>query len=289
MSALDVLRQVKQARRAEGSYKLVEWGSADFITAQGIDYLTRRELRNHLDARDLLVTGNRLELLSRLRSSIVDEQLSTLAYKETTDTNLLIQAAQEESGSVYSVGVNSKGQLGVGDLERRLQFTVVPKLRGLGVHSVEAGDNVCYAIVENHDIYVWGGGGNIKTYDTSSNNENASHITKLRKSNGKTLNWLEPELCEEFGGEEVVAISIGSSHFIAASRGGDCLVWGDNDSGQLGIGNFDTTRSVSINSSFPSAVQQIEAGANHTVVLTSEGHVSRLREKGEASHIVLYF
>lgn len=270
MSALDVLRQVKQARRAEGSYKLVEWGNADFITAQGIDYLTRRELRNHLDARDLDITGNRLELLSRLRNSILDEQLSTLAYKETTDTNFLIQAVHEESGSVYSVGINSKGQLGVGDLERRLQFTVVPKLRGLGVHSVEAGDNVCYAVAENHDVYVWGGGG----YAASRNNQNVSHITDIRKSTGKTLNWLEPELCVEFGGEEIVAVSVGSSHYIAASRGGDCLVWGDNDSGQLGIGNFDAMRSVSINSSFPSAVQQIEAGANHTVVLTNGGHVS---------------
>jgi alpha-tubulin suppressor-like RCC1 family protein len=238
MSALDVLRQVKQARRAQGDHKVVEWGSADFITDVGIENLTRRELRNHSDARDLEISGNRLELLGRLRESIADEQLSRFAYKETTDAGLLIEAELEERGSVYTVGSNSKGQLGVGDLERRLHFTVVPQLRGVGVHVVATGDYVCYAVTELHDVYMWGGGGAVKAFGASKGNENVSKLKDLRAKKSKTLNWLEPDLFMELGGEEIVALSSGSSHYIAASRGGDCLVWGDNDSGQLGIGNI---------------------------------------------------
>lgn len=59
MSALDVLRQIKQLRRAEKkSIKVVEWGNADYINSVGIDNLTRKELRNHLEARDLDTNGN---------------------------------------------------------------------------------------------------------------------------------------------------------------------------------------------------------------------------------------
>ena len=273
MSALDVLRQVKQARRAQGTHKVVEWGNGDFITELGIENLTRRELRNHLDARDLEISGNRLELLGRLRESIADEQLSRFAYKETTDTELLIEAELEERGSVYSIGTNTKGQLGVGDLERRLHFTVIPQMRGLGVNVIETGDFVCYAVTEQYDVYMWGGGGAVKTFSASKNNQSASKLKDQRLQKSKTLNWLEPDLIIELGGEEIVTVATGASHYLAASRGGDCLVWGDNDSGQLGLGNFGTQASVSINSSFPSPVQQVAAGANHSIILTKQGQM----------------
>ena len=95
MSALDVLRQIKQARRSgkeQEEKKVVEWGNADFINEIGVENLPRRELRNHLEARDLDVNGTRLELIDRLRSSLVDEQLHKFAYTETLDSEQLIQA-----------------------------------------------------------------------------------------------------------------------------------------------------------------------------------------------------
>ena len=51
MSALDVLRQIKQARRQQtGVTKIVEWGNADYINSiGGIENLTRKDLRNHLE------------------------------------------------------------------------------------------------------------------------------------------------------------------------------------------------------------------------------------------------
>lgn len=113
MSALDVLRQIKQLRRTQtANAKVVEWGSADFINSVGLENLTRKELRNHLEARDLDTAGTRLELLERLRSSLSDEQLHKFAYTETLDTDQLIQADLEERGSVYVCGLNDKGQLG---------------------------------------------------------------------------------------------------------------------------------------------------------------------------------
>lgn len=112
MSALDVLRQIKQARRAAGKQKAVEWGNAEFINDIGVENLSRSDLRNHLEARDLDTVGTRLELIERLRGSLADEQLHKFAYVETLDTEFLIQADLEERGSVYVVGSNSKGELG---------------------------------------------------------------------------------------------------------------------------------------------------------------------------------
>ena len=254
MSALDVLRQVKQARRAQGGHKVVEWGNADFINEIGIENLTRRDLRNHLDARDLEVTGNRLELLERLRESLADEQLSKFAYKETNDAEALIQAELEERGAVYCVGSNHKGQLGSGDLQKRIHFTVVPQLRGLGVFVVTAAQDLVYCVTEQHDVYMWGGGGAAKIFGSEPKKEKAKStlLNALRKAKGQ--NWLEPVLCVELGGEEVIA------------------VWGDNDSGQLGLGDFDVHGSVVINNSFP-GIQGVSAGSNHSLILTKSEEV----------------
>lgn len=159
MSALDVLRQIKLNRQAKGPQKVIEWGSAECVNEAGIENLSRRELRNHLEARDLSTTGTRLELIERLRASIAEEQLNNFAYKETIDTEFLIQADLEERGSVYTIGCNTKGQLGLGDLNARTVFTVIPCLRGVHVSYIVANSDLCYAVTEEHDVYVWGGGG----------------------------------------------------------------------------------------------------------------------------------
>jgi alpha-tubulin suppressor-like RCC1 family protein len=75
-------------------------------------------------------------------------------------------------------------------------------------------------------------------------------------------------------GEECSMISLGSSHCLALGRGGDCFVWGDNESGQLGLGHLTNQPVVSINNSFP-AVKQVACGANHSIVLTEKGQVRR--------------
>ena len=268
MSALDVLRQIKQARRAQQSnVRIVEWGNAEYINSIGIDNLTRKELRNHLEARDLETSGTRLELLERLRGTLVDEQLHKFAYVETLDTEAAIEADLEERGSVYVTGSNHKGQLGLGDKEPRRNFTAITQLRGIGVVFVISSAEICYAVTEEHDVYVWGGAGVGRT------GINLNLVRKNVTDAAPVNNWMEPQIVGDLAGEEVSAVSIGSSHCIAVGRGGDCFVWGDGDSGQLGLGKLDNKPQVSINNSFPS-VAQVSAGANHTAVLTKNGQVN---------------
>lgn len=80
---------------------------------------------------------------------------------------------------------------------------------------------------------------------------------------------------------------MGSSHNIAVGRGGDCFVWGDGDSGQLGLGKLENKSMISINNSFPS-VMQVSAGANHTAILTKTGQVydARIRKRSECLSLI---
>lgn len=264
MSALDVLRQIKQARKQQGPEKVVEWGNADYINEIGVENLSRRDLRNHLEARDLEVEGTRLELIERLRTSIADEELNKFAVLETLDTEFLIEKEIEERGSVYVLGRNDKGQLGVGDLNHRKHWTCVKQLRGMNVGFVCAGLDMAYAITDDHDVYVWGGAGTGRngidpTQDMLSGPGTAAHE-----------NYIEPQLVRDLRGEEIISIAMGGSHSVGIGKGGDCFVWGDNDAGQLGLGHFTHHPLVAINNSFP-AVKEAYCGSNHTMVLTRKG------------------
>ena len=109
MSALDVLRQIKLARKQKGPKKVIESGNAEYINSIGLRNIPRRDLQNHLEARDLDTVGTRLELIERLRISLIDEQLHKFAYTETVDAEQVIQADLEERGSVYVIGINDRG------------------------------------------------------------------------------------------------------------------------------------------------------------------------------------
>jgi hypothetical protein len=267
MSALDVLRQIKLARRSKGPKKIIEWGNAEHINEIGVENLSRKDLRNHLEARDLETTGTRLELIERLRVSLADEQLHKFAYQETLDTEFLIQADLEERGSIYVCGRNDKGQLGIGDLEARVVFSVISQMRGVNTRLIAVSQDMTFAITEDYVVYVWGGGGVGRT------GYNPKGSKALQGGGGQ--NYLEPSVVYDLAGEECIQVDIGASHCMACAQGGDCFVWGDGTVGQLGLGHFDNHPTIAINNSFP-AVKQVACGANHSMALTAKGQVSAL-------------
>mmetsp|Transcript_17850 Transcript_17850/g.18611 ORF Transcript_17850/g.18611 Transcript_17850/m.18611 type:complete len:539 (-) Transcript_17850:79-1695(-) len=265
MSALDVLRQIKLSRKTKGAKKIIEWGNAEHISEIGVENLSRKDLRNHLEARDLETTGTRLELIERLRISIADEQLHKFAYQETQDAEFLIQADLEERGSVYVCGKNDKGQLGVGDIHTRKLMTVIPQMRGVNTRLVIAGVDLTYALTEDFTVFVWGGGGVGRTA------HNPKGPRALLGAGGQP-NWMEPSVVFDLSGEECVQVAMGASHCLACAKGGDCFVWGDGTCGQLGLGHFDNHPTVAINNSF-SGIVQVCCGSNHSVALTQKGEV----------------
>lgn len=218
MSALDILREIKAAARMLGpksgdGVDSFEWGSLRRIEAVGLENMNRREIKNHLEARDLSINGTRKELVSRLRDSLSDEKMRQFTDVENIEENK--KAAQcdvEERGSVYVCGSNVNGELGLGDRLPKRYFTVIPSLRGVGVSIVSAGMDMAYAITDEHDVYVWGGGGSGRTGLSSMLDKSSIDRPATNKTFGSsnTLNqgyqhdrqerWSQPQLLTDLIG-----------------------------------------------------------------------------------------
>jgi hypothetical protein len=138
MAALEAIKRTKEEAN-KGNDGLEDdylWGSAQVLADVVIGHLSRHHLKNHLEARDLSIEGTKHELVVRLESSIEEERLAGQAYTEALEAEFLMNVDLEERGSVYAIGSNQFGQLGLGDTTHRNTFTVVPQSRGIGVRHV---------------------------------------------------------------------------------------------------------------------------------------------------------
>lgn len=127
-----------------------------------------------------------------------------------------------------------------------------------------AGNNLSYAVTEDHDVYVWGGAGT----GPMGLNQEMQDIQEYQK-------YVNPELVEDLMGEEGVQVSVGSSHASAVSKGGDCYVWGYGKCGALGLGNFKNQLIPAVVTGFGDTdqVKVVTCGENHTCCLTDKGEV----------------
>jgi alpha-tubulin suppressor-like RCC1 family protein len=269
MAAIDTLRKLKQETAAltqdgEGEVPNFQWGSSKVLREVDIKKLSVAKLKNHLEARDEPVGGNKKQLVERLENSLEEERLRGIAYTEDLEAEFVLNADLEERGSVYVVGSNNFGQLGLGDLISRPFFTVVPQTRGVGVRHVAAGTSISFAVTEDHDVYVWGGSG---TGPMGLNHSMADETEYQR--------YVHPQLVEDLIGEECVQVSVGSSHAMAISKGGDTYVWGYGKCGALGLGNFKNQQIPAVVTGFGDT-DQIKIGScgeNHTCTLTDKGEL----------------
>jgi alpha-tubulin suppressor-like RCC1 family protein len=95
---------------------------------------------------------------TRHRASPPPSPPQARAHADATDAEFELGADLEERGSVYVVGANAAGQLGLGDDQPREYFAVVPETRGAGVAYVSAGYDMTFAVTEDHDVLVSGSG-----------------------------------------------------------------------------------------------------------------------------------
>ncbi|CAN0374514.1 unnamed protein product, partial [Phaeothamnion confervicola] len=205
MAALQIVNKLRLKHREESPDKTFppdyEWGTLKALRGVDMKTLTRQELRTHLEARDLATGGNKRELVTRLEKSIFDEQVRL--HAEVVEAEFLINADLEERGSVYVVGSNAAGQLGLGagdDAPARIaSFIVVPETRGAGVCSVAAGDDMAFAVTEDHDVLVWGGRGLGPTGDGPGNPED---VEDPRAVVDAFVTASAPRVVRELTGEE---------------------------------------------------------------------------------------
>ena len=176
-------------------------------------------------------------------------------------------------GRIYAWGRNTSGELGIGTTLARSNVPIAVKTTGTPmdgkvVKQVEGGGRYegshSIALASDGTVYTWG----LNQYGQLGNNT--------------TINSRSPVAVQVAGtpmeGKTIVQIAAGADHSLALDSGGALYAWGSNAYGQLGNG-------TTTNSSVPVAVKiagtplagktivQIAAGANHNIVLTSDGAV----------------
>lgn len=217
--------------------------------------------------------------------------------------------ALADDGSVWCWGYNTYGQLGVsGDnstvpclLKQFIELASPDSLTDesetkskvpLKVTSVKAGGMMSLAIDNLGALWMWG-----NCPHPSSSNEGGFSLDSISTP---TPIW-------DLHGHTVVKVACGNEHVVALVSAGEtykgeddllCYSWGNNDYGQLGLGDKESRLHPEIIKTFdkdsPWAVYKVACGAFHTALLTHKKRPSDtpgsvcwtfgLGDKGQLGH-----
>ncbi|KAL6487855.1 hypothetical protein MHYP_G00044810 [Metynnis hypsauchen] len=159
-------------------------------------------------------------------------------------------------GSVYTCGSNSRGQLGHEKPGTKPELVVA--LDAQKIASVACGEAHSLAVNEQGQVFAWGAGdGGQLGLGTA---EEAVRVPRLIK-----------KLCEH----RISQVMCGNQHCIALSKDGQLFTWGQNSSGQLGLGKGEPS-SLSpqpLKSLGGIPLAQISAGGDHSFALSLSGAV----------------
>ena len=178
--------------------------------------------------------------------------------------------ALSKRGNVFTWGGNRKGQLGDGFLNSCNVPQLVPQLKHKPIVSVCCGENFCLAMTVGGDVYSWG--------------ENAHG----QLGQGDTTMRLRPEIIRSLKLAKVCSISAGKAHSLVVSPSGLLFAFGNNYSGQLGLGT-DAEKVVStplpVEKLRGLSVIEASCGDTHSLILAQEreGSGTSLYVCGQAS------
>lgn len=143
-----------------------------------------------------------------------------------TDSHVLVLT---DRGYVYSWGLNSNGQLGVGGTDDSNTPVEITSLRGQGVVQVETSSNGSFARTNDGQLYAWG------QNDYGNLGFGEEIPSGLFKRPLEPTEPTSPELVSkinEIG--QVKKISANFHQTMAIMQTGEVYVWGDNTGGRLG-------------------------------------------------------
>ena len=172
---------------------------------------------------------------------------SKMGYKQIA-AGMYQTLAIDESGNLWSWGLNNDGQ--VGNKTNEDVITPVQIKPDTKFVQVVAGNLFCLALDENGNIWSFGANGVAQLGTNGVNNAN------------------EPvKIVSETTFKTIVA---GSSHGLAIDINNKLWAWGLNSSGQLGNGTT-TNSNVPIQIMSDTSFSQIAAGYNSSAAITTEG------------------
>ena len=176
---------------------------------------------NHHGQLGLGTTGGR-----RALPEVVNFAFNGNIVDLATDSHVLVLT---DRGYVYSWGLNSNGQLGVGGTDDSSTPVEITSLRGQGVVQVETSSNGSFARTNDGQLYAWG------QNDYGNLGFGEEIPSGLVKRPLEPTEPTSPELVSkinEIG--QVKKISANFHQTMAIMQTGEVYVWGDNTGGRLG-------------------------------------------------------
>lgn len=162
------------------------------------------------------------------------------------------------NGTVWTVGLNSSGELGNGNTTSQLKAVQVLTATGplTGVTALAVGASHTLALGTSGEVWAWGS----NTVGQLGNNSTVNS-TRAVKVPGLT---------------GIVAIAAGDRFSYAIKNDGTAWAFGDNASGQLGNNSTSASRipvQVRTSAGNLTSIKAVAAGSGHGVFLTSTGSV----------------
>jgi alpha-tubulin suppressor-like RCC1 family protein len=171
------------------------------------------------------------------------------------------------TGNLFGWGQDNVGQLGDGNGTgaNRLSPVAVSPVGLSGIVDTAAGNEFAVGLSSGGNVYDWGANGSGQL------------------GNATTSTATTPVEVEGVGGagflSGITAVAAGQAFTVALTASGNVYTWGDNSSGQLGIGTTGGTHTTPVEvegvggSGYLSGIVAVSAGANFTVALTASGNV----------------
>ena len=173
------------------------------------------------------------------------------------------------NNKLYVSGNNQYGQLGLGDNEKRSTLTEVSSdyYNNKTIKQIAAGGNHSLILTEDGEVYAFGRNDKGQLGLGDRNDRNVP--TKLNSSN--------------YDNKKIIQVSIGTAHSLILTEDGKIYSFGDNSTGQLGLGNvLGKIVPTKIDSSHygNKKIVQVIAGGAHSFILTEGGEVYAFGNNG---------
>ena len=192
-------------------------------------------------------------------TTAVEVQTASAALSNVTDVaaGANHSVAVDSNGNAWAWGYNGSGQLGNGTTTNSSVAVQMQNASGnlTGITAIAAGDNFTVAL--KNDGTVWAAGLNSNGQLGIGNTTQQTKAVQVMTSSTIALS-------------NIVSISAGATHAMALDSSGNVWTWGNNSTGQLGIGNT-TQQTYAVQVTAISGIGQIAAGASHSLAMTVNG------------------
>lgn len=190
-----------------------------------------------------------------------------------------------ESGSLWSCGANDFGQLGLGNQIDSPRLQMVQSIPSAKIVSAAAGSKHSVALASDGSLFTWGNGSRGQLGHAQLQQQAVDAEVPILLNLPLKIARLDPLLLS--ADNRITAISAGANHTMALTVGGSIMAFGGNESGCLGLGDFNDhwkPTKVPLASEGEERtclrVIQLACGANHSVALVSKQGRAEVRTAG---------